>query len=287
MKKRIRIVTLFLCMASLLWGCGTDPVTPKDQLSDSEAVRVMSFNICGWDYKNIKNMAPQLIAEYSPDLVGLQECTYDWYQKLTRELPEYGFVGVGRETGELSKAGGESCGILYKTDKFTLMDSGTFWLSETPDVPSRGWDGDYIRICTWAVFRNNATGEEFSLVNTHLENIDDGTGQEALEKGTQLVLEKIAAFEVPVILTGDLNFEKDSQYHAAVTAAGLRNSQDLAENTMEGITCPTERGGDTGEHIDYIFTKGDFSVLTYKIVRDTYDGKYPSDHYPIYADMKF
>ena len=287
MKNFVKTAVLFLCVASLLCGCGSTPVTPKDPLTDSETVRVMSFNVCGWDYKNIKNMAPQLIAEYSPDLVGLQECTYDWYKKLTKELPEYGFVGVGRENGKLDKNSGESCGILYKTDRFTLQDSGTFWLSETPEEPSKGWDGDYIRICTWAVFKDNATGEEVALVNTHLENIDDGTGQEALEKGIQMVLDKIASFQIPVILTGDLNFEKDSQYHAAVTAAGLRDSQDLAESTMEGVTCPTERGGDTGEHIDYIFTKGVSSVLTYKIIHDTYDGKYPSDHYPIYADMKF
>lgn len=282
-----KVVICILCIACLLAACGTTDITPKDALTEDGAFRVMSFNVCGWNYKKIKDMAPQLIAEYNPDLVGLQECTYDWYKKLTKELPEYGFVGVGREDGTMSKSGGESCGIFYKKDKFTLVDSGTFWLSETPETPSKGWDGDYIRICTWAIFTENTTGKQFAHVNTHLENIDDGTGMVALEKGTQMVIEKALSLEMPVILTGDMNFAKDTEYYNAVTAAGFRDTQDVAEITMEGNTYHGDEN-DPDEHIDYVFVNnGISSVKTYKIVQDTYDGKYPSDHYPIYADIRF
>lgn len=289
MKKTLSRILGALCAACLLTGCGgVGEITPKDVREDSEIVRVMTYNVCGWDYKNIKNLVPRLILEYSPDVLGVQECTYDWYQKFQKEMPEYGFVGVGRDTGKLEKDCGEMTAILYKTEKYTLVDSDTFWLSETPDTPSQGWDGDYIRICTWAILKDNATGDEFAVVNSHLENIDDGTGMEALKNGTQMVKDKIVSFDIPTILTGDLNFEKNSEYYNVIKEAGFFDAQDLAENTMDGITCPTERGGDTGEHIDYVFLSEEIkNVLTYKILTDSYDGKYPSDHYAIYVDFKF
>ena len=287
MKKLIRVLSA-LCILCLLGGCsGRLEVEPKDVLTDSETVRVMSFNVCGWNYKNVKHLAAKTILTYNPDVVGLQECNYDCYKGLTKDLPGYTFVGVGRENGKLDKNSGESCGILYKTEKFTLVDSGTFWLSETPDTPSKGWDADYIRICTWVILKNKETGEEFVHVNTHLENIDDGTGKEALEKGTQMVVEKALSFDMPVIMTGDYNFEKDTSYHEAVVFAGFWDAQDVAENTMEGYTYHGMDGTEPPEHIDYVFVSEHFTkVLTYKLVEDTFDGKYPSDHYPIYVDLQ-
>lgn len=281
-KKLFRVICVALCMASMLWGCDSvGEITPKDVVTDAETVRVMSFNISGWNYKNIKNLAPRVMLEYSPDLIGVQECTYDWYKKLTKEMPEYAFVGVGRDTGDLSKDCGEMTAILYKKDKFTLVDSGTFWLSETPEQVSQGWDGDYIRICTWVILKNNETGEEFAHVNTHLENIDDGTGREALKNGARMVADKALTFDMPVIITGDMNFEKGTEFYNILADAGFRDTQDIAASTMEGTTCGEE-------HIDYIFVDdGITSVSAYKIVTDSYDGQYPSDHYPIYADIKF
>lgn len=291
MKKKSCRILGALCAACLMMGCGSSvgEIAPKDMREDAETVRVMTYNVCGWDYKNIQNLVPKLILEYSPDLAGMQECTYDWYKKFTKEMPEYGFIGVGRDTGELKKDCGEMTAILYKTEKYTPVDSGTFWLSETPKTPSKGWDGDYIRICTWVIFKDNVTGEEFVHVNTHLENIDDGTGMEALKNGTQMVKDKIVSFgDLPVIVTGDMNFEKNSEYYNVITDAGFLDAQDLAADTMDGITCPTERGGTIGEHIDYVFFNEKITkVLTYKILRDSYEGKYPSDHYAIYVDFKF
>lgn len=289
MKKRILQLISVLCALCMLCGCdnGVGEVTQKDVLTDSETLRVMSFNVCGWNYKNLKHLAAKTILTYNPDVIGLQECSYDCYKGLVKDLPGYTFVGVGRENGKLDKNSGESCGILFKTDKFTLVDSGTFWLSETPDTPSKGWDADYIRICTWVILKNKETGEEFVHVNTHLENIDDGTGKEALEKGTQMVVEKALSFDMPVIMTGDYNFEKDTSYHEAVVFAGFWDAQDVAENTMEGYTYHSMDGTEPPEHIDYVFVSEHFTkVLTYKLVEDTFDGKYPSDHYPIYVDLQ-
>ena len=289
MKKMLGRVLGVLCAASLLTGCGgVGEITPKDVREDASVTRIMTFNVCGWDYKNIQNLVPKLMLEYDADVIGTQECTYDWYKKFQKEMPEYSFIGVGRDTGKLDKDAGEMCGILYKTEKYTVVDSGTFWLSETPDTPSQGWDGDYIRICTWAVLKDNATNYEFAVLNSHLENIDDGTGHVALQKGAELVKDKIVSFDVPVILLGDLNFEKETEIHTMFDNAGLADAQDVAASTMDGITCPFERGGDVGEHIDYVFLDEEITnVLTYKILRDSYDGKYPSDHYALYVDVKF
>lgn len=284
MKKLISILSAW-CILCMLGGCsGRLEVEPKDVLTDSETIRVMSFNVCGWNYKNLKHLAAKTILTYNPDVVGLQECSYDCYKSLTKDLPGYTFVGVGRENGKLDKNSGESCGILFKTDKFTLVDSGTFWLSETQDVPSQGWDGDYIRICTWVILKNNETGEEFAHVNTHLENIDDGTGMEALKNGAQMVVDKALSFDMPVVVTGDMNFEKGTAYYNTFVNANFRDAQDAAENTMDG---PTYHG-DPAEHIDYVFVNDRITeVITYKLVEDQFDGQYPSDHYPIYADLKF
>lgn len=290
MKKPIIRLLGVLCALCLLCGCdsGVGEVQQKDVLTDSETLRVMTFNVCGWNYKNLKHLAAKTIFTYNPDIVGLQECTYDCYKGFAKDLPGYSFVGVGRENGKLDKNSGESCGILFKTDKFTLVDSGTFWLSETPETPSKGWDGDYIRICTWVILKSNETGEEFAHVNTHLENIDDGTGMEALKKGTQMVLDKALSFDMPVIMTGDYNFEKETEYYNMVTVAGFRDAQDAAQNTMDGYTFHGLEETDPPQHIDYIFVNDLIpTVVTYKLVEDTIDGKYPSDHYPIYVDIQF
>lgn len=288
--RRKNVIAVIVCVACLFFGCssGIGEVAPKDIVTDSDVIRAMSFNVAGWNYKELKHLAAKVILAYSPDVVGLQECTYDCYKGFMKDLPGYSFVGVGRENGKLNNAGGESCGILYKTEKYTLVDSGTFWLSETPEQVSQGWDGDYIRICTWVVLKNNTTGEEFAHVNTHLENIDDGTGIQALTNGAQMVADKAMSFDMPVIVTGDMNFEKGTDYYSIMIASGLRDTQDAAENTMDGYTFHGFEETDPPEHIDYIFVSDRVpTVFTYKLVEDTFNGKYPSDHYPIYADLKF
>ncbi len=288
MRKKISRIASVLCVMCLLCGCSAKlQVEQKDVRTDSELLRVMSFNVCGWNYKNVKHLAAKTILAYDADVIGLQECSYDCFKGLTKDLEGYSFVGAGRENGTLDKNSGESCGILYKTEKFTLVDSGTFWLSETPDTPSKGWDGDYVRICTWVILKDKATGKEFAHVNTHLENIDDGTGMTALEKGTQMVIEKALSFDIPVFMTGDYNFEKSTPYYSSVLAAGFRDAQDAAQKTMDGYTFHGD-GTEPQEHIDYVFVNSLITMVdTYKLVEDTYDGKYPSDHYPIYVDLKF
>lgn len=250
--------------------------------TDADAIRIMSFNVrCGeFDREEI---VPQLIADYLPDSVGVQECDGTWYLTLKAYLAnDYGIVGVGRLSG--IKCIGEASAILYRKDKYKVVDSDTFWLSETPDKVSKGWDANHNRICTWAILENKETGKQYVHLNTHLDHI----GELARINGLKLVLEKANSFDMPAVITGDFNFEKGCELYAEFEKAGFSDTQDMAADTMYGKTYHGYSGGEEGNPIDFIMVNNKITdVKTYKIVRDTVDGKYVSDHYPIYSDMVF
>ncbi len=259
-------------------------ITLKDEITDEDTLRIMSFNIRCLEYNKRKNIVPTLIKEYAPDSLGVQECTYQWYQNLKETLPEYEFIGVGRDSGDLESGCGEISAILFNKDKYTLIDSDTFWLSETPEEVSQGWDGACRRICTWVILEDKATGEQFAHVNTHL----DHQGPEARTNGSKMVRDFALDFDMPVIVTGDFNFKKDTELYNGVIETGLSDAAVITEDTMEGKTYHDYKGGEDGLPIDFIFVNEQVSeVLKYRIVRDTYNGTYSSDHYPIYIDLKF
>lgn len=288
MKKKT-VCSVLLCLAVLLTvllpaGCTSGEIEKKDELTDPDSVRIMSFNIRCGEYKRRKNIVPQLIQEYAPDSLGIQECTYEWYLQLTEKLPEYEFIGVGRDSGDISEDCGEISAVLFRKDKYTLVDSGTFWVSETPDEVSYGWDAACRRICTWAILKNIETGEEYAHVNTHL----DHEGDLARVNGSKMVAEFALSFDMPTVLTGDFNFKKETDLYNGIIATGLRDAQDLADSTMNGKTYHGYDGGEEGKPIDFVFVNdGVSSVSTYKIIREKYALRYTSDHYPIYADVKF
>lgn len=259
----------------------TKDVITADQ---ADTVRIMSYNVRYGEYEDRFRIVPQLIGEYMPDSVGIQECTYNWYHTIKGFLPEYEIIGVGRDTGDKSVYCGEMSAVLFRKDKYKLIDSGTFWISETPEKVSFGWDAACRRICTWVILENKKTGEQYAHVNTHLDNI----GYTARLYGSQMVSEFALSFNMPTVLTGDFNLRKNSDLYNGIIDSGLRDTQDIAAITMDGKTYHGYSGGEAGMPIDFIFVNNKISeVLKYKIVRDTYGGKYSSDHYPIYADMKF
>ena len=247
---------------------------------DSETVRVMSFNVRNGEYDRGKNV-PQFIADYMPDSVGLQECEGTWYMTLEAYLRKsYGFVGTGRLTGV--KYIGEATAIMYRKDKFKLVDSGTFWLSETPDKVSIGWDAKHHRTCTWVVLENKETGEQYAHINTHL----DHKGAQARTNGLTLVTDLAASFDIPVVVTGDFNFGKSDPLYTQLVSGDLTDTQEVAEKTMSGKTYHGYSGGEEGEPIDFICINGKVeAVKEYRIVRDMYGDTYISDHYPIFADI--
>ncbi|MBE6791144.1 MAG: endonuclease/exonuclease/phosphatase family protein [Ruminococcaceae bacterium] len=257
---------------------------PRDAVTDEETVRIMSFNIRYGEYDSRATIVPEVIADYKPDSVGIQECTFDWAITLGTLLDGYSFVGVGRDTGNLSPSCGEISAVLYRTEKYDLVDSGTFWLSETPDKVSFGWDAACRRICTWVILQNKETGEQYAHVNTHLDHV----GYEARKNGTQLVVDFAKSFDMPVVVTGDFNYEKGCDFYNGIIASGLSDTQDLAEDTMTGKTYHGYNGGEEGLPIDFIFVNNKITdVSKYRILTTKYYKQYTSDHYPIYADMKF
>lgn len=274
-------ISIFFTLLFSMCGIGLPKRETKDAIEQGN-VRIMSFNVRCGELEPRFRIVPQIIGEYMPDSLGVQECTYEWYLMLKFQLPEYEFIGVGRDTGDRKPNCGEISGVLYRKDKYKLIDSGTFWLSETPDKVSFGWDGACRRVCTWATLENLQTGEQYTHVNTHL----DHKGALARENGVKLVVEKALSFDMPTVVTGDFNFEKGCDLYNLLVSDGLSDTQDMAAETMYGKTYHGYNGGEEGLPIDFILANEKITTVSrYKIVRDMLDGQYTSDHYPIYADM--
>lgn len=250
-----------------------------------ESIRVMSFNVLwgGFGERSIAQRAKAVsrtITDYYPDSVGLQEATPEWMLTLKFLLPDYGYVGVGRDDG---RAGGEFSSVFYRKDKYRVVESGTFWLSETSEVPSRGWDADCNRVCTWVVLENKQTGERYAHINTHLDHL----GSQARANSVPMILEKAAEFaDMPIICTGDFNFRENSGLYPVITADILKDAKFLSDDTMNH---PTFHGyqsePDPTRIIDFIFINEAITPLVYRVITEGIDGRLPSDHYPLYADV--
>ena len=256
-------------------------------------MKVMSFNILcggpeGHSWPERKALVADTIRKEMPDSFGVQEAHYNWMQILVNALPEYDYVGVGRDDGDKK---GEFSAVFYKKDAYNLLDSGTFWLSETPDRPGKGWDAACIRVCSWAKLENKENGKVFVHFNTHLDHV----GLVAMQKGAELVTKKAAEIcpDAPAFFTGDFNVTPESAPYATVIANGFSDSRLLAPETDNGPTFHADVVADTADKkhhsiIDYCFVKGDIEVKSYKVIRDLYDGNlHPSDHYPVVAEIEF
>lgn len=251
-------------------------------------MRIMSFNVlCGGpdgrEWPGRTPLVTRAIRKYDPDTLGVQEAHIGWMHALCGCLPEYDYVGVGRDDG---KEGGEFSAVFYKKEKYELLNSGSFWLSETPEQPGKGWDAACIRICSWAKLREKETGKEFVHLNTHL----DHRGAVAMQKGAELVAERGCAIsgDSPAFFTGDFNVTPDSAPYRTVLDAGFTDCRTAATRTDDAATYHNfERPGFAGDVIDYVFFKGDVDVKKFAVIRDRIDGDLPSDHYPVYADVDF
>lgn len=235
---------------------------------------VMSYNIRYGTARDGENAWPKrrrlaigVVEDRRPDIVGMQEVLDFQRREFLEALQEYEAVGRGRD----ADGGGEQSCILYRADRLTLRAHGTFWLSETPNVQgSKSWDSALPRICTWAEFEFR--GRRFTAYNTHF----DHRGATARLESARLMASRVRG---PAIVTGDFNCGPDSapmREFAAWTDA----LAGTAGGTFHGF-----RGGDTGERIDGIFVDG-LDALEAWIVRDGHEGRYPSDHYPVFARVR-
>lgn len=220
--------------------------------------------------------AAEAIKQASADIVCTQEGTPAMLRDLQAMLPDYRSIGTSRSSGTED----ECCAIFYKQDVVTLIESGHFGLSEHPEqLGYMSWDTACPRMCTWVKF-GNREGKEWIVYNTHLDHVS----HEAREKGIELILSRMNGSNnlIPVMLTGDFNCEPSSRTIELIDESGLISAFSVLEEPLSR-TYHAYQGGDTGSPIDYIYVSKAARISSATIDRSLYNGRYPSDHYPITA----
>lgn len=280
----------------------------------AQTLNVATYNIrlhTKADYKNGDGWAERrdemcnLIAFSDFDIFGTQEVFHDQLMDMLERLPDYGYVGGARDDGATT---GEYSPILYRKSRFDVLESGTFWLSETPDKVSYGWDADCRRVCSWAHLKDKVTKKKFWFFNTHMDHI----GVVARAEGAKLILSRIRQMcgdNAYVILTGDFNVAQDSAPYKTIAESGLMfDSYELADVKFapSGTFNSFDIKRNSDKRIDHIFVSGEIDVLRYGILTYHYwsdkcnekegikEGEkrnnyvhLPSDHYPVQIFVEF
>ena len=260
-----------------------------------EGVSVMSFNVrCdngqhkdgtnSWEFR--WKCTVDVVNDVKSDVVGLQELTPMETMAFKEYCPGYKMKGVGRDDG---KKKGEQAALLYNASTLSLLKWGTFWLSETPDKVSTGWDAKYPRTATWAIFKCRKSGKKFLMLNTHL----DHKGVKAREEGLRLVCQKVDELNkegLPVVVTGDFNIKPDDPAFAGMEGSGLEDVRVKAE--IKDQLGSFHGWGKESKIIDYIFVKGFSAIPMFRTVTQKYPDEagephFVSDHYPIISCLIF
>lgn len=235
-----------------------------------------------WD--NRKDFLTDQIKFYEPDFLGTQEGLAHQVSFIDSTLSQYKYIGVGRNDGNSE---GEFCAIFFNSEKFNLIINSTFWLSETPDVPSKGWDASLNRICTYGLFENGNTKEKLWVFNTHF----DHRGVQARSNSSKLIIKKIRELNkdnYQIVFMGDLNLEPESEAIRYLSSE-LTDTKTANSKVVFGPT-GTYNGFKFNQpvfrRIDYIFvSKGNVEVVKYAVLSDSKECRYPSDHLPVYAEI--
>ncbi|HSO89133.1 MAG TPA: endonuclease/exonuclease/phosphatase family protein [Draconibacterium sp.] len=258
----------------------------------SQQMNIITFNIRfnnpgdsinAWP--NRIGMVTGLMKFHEPDIFGLQEALIGQIEDIQNNLPDYEWFGVGRDDGE---KGGEFSPVFFNKTKFILIEQNTFWLSETPEKPSKSWDSSLNRIVTWGRFKSKDTGKQFLVFNTHF----DHRGLEARKQSAILIRKKIEEMtkdkNLPVILTGDFNLTPD-QEPILLIKKYLSDSREVTEQPPYGPV-GTFNSFDWNApmkgRIDYIFVNGGIKVLKYAVLTDSKEQRWPSDHLPVFAKVQ-
>jgi endonuclease/exonuclease/phosphatase family metal-dependent hydrolase len=260
--------------------------------AQAKQLDVMSFNIrCGscekpddinhWSRR--KYLVADLIRRQRPDLIGLQEAELFQVRDLVAMLDDYDWIGVGRNDG---KEDGEANAILFRKTRFELLMQNTLWLSATPGQPGKGWDAALNRTVSVVQLRDRDSSREFFLLNTHFDHL----GQQAKMESSKLVVDlaRSMAGKLPVIITGDFNYTRKF--------AGYRIAADQFRDAEQASLSPAQGGAisfngfgkaiEADNKIDFIFVNDKFEIESHRIITDLYQGRYPSDHYPIQAVLR-
>lgn len=286
--------TLTLSAALFLSGCSTSTQTPL-------TLETMSFNIRygtakdgdnQWDKR--KELVFDVFRNHQPQIVGIQEALDFQIEEIKSATPQYAHLGIGRDPNST----GEYSAILYLKDRFDVIESDTFWLSETPEIRSTHWGNNIVRICTWAHFRDKTTDRSFYLFNAHF----DHKSQESRERSALLIAQRIAdrsSPNDPYILMGDFNAGEKTQTILSLIgktdpvsphfskAPLIDTFRALHLNAEETGTFGAWTGKTDGAKIDYIFAVPSSEIVEAKILHDNRNGRYPSDHFPVTAKLRF
>ena len=241
-------------------------------------------------WPNRKDWVAGLIRFHGADVVGVQEALAHMLTDLDARLPGFSRVGVGRADG---RSRGEFSAIFYRSDRLALLDSGTFWLSPTPEVAgSKGWDAAIERVATWARFRDRLTGCTHLQLNTHFDHI----GEQARQESARLIRRRLAqlANGQPIVMTGDLNSTPTSGAYRILTrdtvAGATPPLADAMLTSRSGHYGPTSswtafRAIEPGRRIDYVLVSTPVTVSAHGILPDSWNGRFPSDHLPVLAAL--
>ncbi len=250
---------------------GAEPIACEE----TELLSAMSFNVWVSNATDERmQSALKMIKNYMPDTLGVQEASVKWMNFLKANLSDdYACVGVGRDEG----GEGEHSAIFYAKDKFTLIDSGTKWMSATPDVPSKFEESSLNRIFTYAILERKSDGVRFLCINTHLEH----TSEEARILQAEVLLAFTEQYaDLPMICTGDFNTALGGELYKEIIATRFADSSSLARQTQKVATFHDY--GDSSRIIDFCFvSEDDVLVDSYKVCSEKVDGNYVSDHHPV------
>jgi endonuclease/exonuclease/phosphatase family metal-dependent hydrolase len=248
-------------------------------------------------WNNRKEMVSDIIRNHPSDVIGLQEALRFQIDAIREAHSVYGEIGVAREDGIIE---GEYSSVLYRTDRFGVGESGTFWFSDTPEVAgSNTWGNACVRICSWARLIETKTGKAFYIFNLHLDHVS----QPSREKSAVLLAERIKnrRYKDPFVVTGDFNagennpvitylkdqiaIEGPDGSNAKTPVPMVDTFRVLHQDVKDVRTAHEFKGTRQGNKIDYIFVPPGTKVLEAQILYDNVDGRYPSDHYPVTASF--
>ncbi|MES3017854.1 MAG: endonuclease/exonuclease/phosphatase family protein [Bacteroidota bacterium] len=256
----------------------------------AQSFKVATFNVrydnradSGNLWVNRKPVVANLIRYHDFDVFGVQEALKNQLNDISAALPEYARYGKGRDDGGDA---GEHSSIYYKKDMFKLLKSGDFWLSATPDVPGKGWDATCCnRIASWVYLQNIKSKKKFYMFNVHF----DHQGIVARKESGKLMIQKIKeiAGTAPVLLTGDFNGNRESEWYKTVA------NSEIVRDSYKDVKYPYENNSSSNGFrvprgmgvIDHIFVSKHFTASKWGILTDTYFGKFPSDHFPVAATV--
>ena len=277
--KSFKLLLLILLTSAIAFA--QKNAAPINIITYNIRLNVASDGVNAWP--NRKDNVKALVKFHDADILCVQEALPEQFDALL-ENSNFDVVGVGREDG---KRKGEFSAVYFDKERFIKKDGGTFWLSQTPDVPSKGWDAALNRVCSWVRLYDKLNKKEFLVFNTHYDHI----GVQARIESAKLIKQKIQeiAPRLPVVYTGDLNVTPETEAISTIKSF-LIDTKDISQEAPygpNGTFNAFDFNSELKNRIDYIFVNKGFKVQKFAVLSDSKDKRYPSDHLPVFARLWF